>query len=195
MNYLAHIVLSGADPDIQVGGLLGDFVKGPLTSDFPDKITQGIRLHRRIDSRTDSHPEFRSSLALLPAPWRRYGGILLDVYFDYLLASDWANFGDGALDDYCQNFYAHLHQRRQWLPERALSFCNRAPEVRWLESYARREMIPLMLNNIGRRLRRPLPLGEAWPALDANRPVLEQVFHPLMASHRALATDFLQDSL
>lgn len=195
MNYLAHIVLSGADPDIQVGGLLGDFVKGPLTSEYPDNITDGIRLHRRIDSRTDEHPEFRTSLALFPAPWRRYGGILLDVYFDHLLALNWQSYNLGPLDDYCRAFYDHLGNRRALLPERALSFCNRAPEVRWLESYARSDMIPLMLNNIGRRLRRPLPLGEAWPELDANRAILEQVFHQIMASHQQLAADFLQDRL
>ncbi len=30
MNFLAHALLSGPDPALRVGGLIGDFVKGPL---------------------------------------------------------------------------------------------------------------------------------------------------------------------
>ena len=35
MNYLAHIALAGGDAQHQVGGLLGDFIRGPA-----DKVAQ-----------------------------------------------------------------------------------------------------------------------------------------------------------
>ncbi|MGA2151478.1 MAG: DUF479 domain-containing protein, partial [Geobacteraceae bacterium] len=50
MNFLAHLYLSGDDPELLVGNLLGDFVKGRLSGNFPDGIERGIELHRRIDS-------------------------------------------------------------------------------------------------------------------------------------------------
>ena len=56
MNYLAHILLSGDNLDIQVGGLLGDFVKGPLQGQYPEKVEQGIALHRKLDVYTDAQP-------------------------------------------------------------------------------------------------------------------------------------------
>ena len=193
MNYLAHIYLSGTDPQHQLGGLLGDFVKGPLRAEYPDKIEQGIRLHRRIDSVTDSDSGFRQRLVAIPKPWRRFGGIILDVYFDHLLASQWQNFHDEQLDDYCQRFYSVLHQHHGILPERARHFAKRAPEINWLENYANRDMIPLMLNNLGKRLRHPVRLGDALPELYPQIPMIEQTFTSLMRSHKALATQFLKE--
>mgnify|MGYP003629303282 FL=1 len=68
MNYLAHFHLAqqlasrcGLDErdamqqGLLIGGLLGDFVKGPLRGNYPATWEVGIRLHRRIDALTDSH--------------------------------------------------------------------------------------------------------------------------------------------
>ncbi|MFA5632080.1 MAG: ACP phosphodiesterase [Porticoccaceae bacterium] len=193
MNYLAHIYLSGSDPDVQVGGLLGDFVKGPLKGELPASVERGVRLHRRIDTTTDAHPAFRDALAAMPRPWRRFGGILLDVYFDHLLASDWQHFHRQSLDAFCQEFYRHLAARDEMLPPGARRFCDIAPRVRWLQSYAEPDNIPRMLDNIGQRLRQPMPLGEAWPYLDDQRASLETCFAQLMAEHEVLSRRFLAD--
>ncbi len=194
MNYLAHIYLSGPDPHVQVGGLLGDFVKGPLADRYPEQIETGIRLHRRIDATTDRHPLFLQRLAELPRPWRRYGGILLDIYFDHLLAARWDEFHPRSLDPFCRSFYAILQDHEPLLPDRARHFCRRAPEVRWLQSYADPGTVPLMLDNLGQRLRRPVSLGAAWPELRRRHPVLEETFYRLMEEHGTMAADYLRDS-
>lgn len=181
MNYLAHLLLSGDELDIQVGGLLGDFVKGPLVSAWPADIEFGIRLHRQIDSLTDRHPAFVAATQNLEPPWRRYRGILLDVYFDHLLARRWQEFHPEPLPIFCRRFYRHLAQYRSELPPRVQHFCDRAPEVSWLESYARADKVPVMLDNVGRRLRRPVTLGQAWPLLDGDRLHLNRRFDELMA--------------
>lgn len=191
MNYLAHILLSGSDPGTRVGGLLGDFVKGPLAANLPPEIETGIRLHRRIDAITDSHPEFLARLAELPPPWRRYGGILLDVYFDHLLASQWREFHHQPLAQFCREFYQQLAEFAPLLPQRALHFSTVAPKVGWLEGYGEASKIPPMLDNLGTRLRRPVALGQAWPELDQRRRELDQTFRQLLAEHRQLANHFL----
>jgi acyl carrier protein phosphodiesterase len=193
VNYLAHIYLSGSDPDVQVGGLLGDFVKGPLRGELPVLVEQGVRLHRRIDATTDAHPAFKDALADMPAPWRRFGGILLDVYFDHLLARDWQRFHHQPLAAFCADFYRHLAARGELLPAGARRFCDVAPRVKWLESYAEPGNIPRMLDNIGLRLRRPMPLGDAWAYLDGQRAGLETCFVQLMAEHEALSRRYLAD--
>ena len=195
MNYLAHIYLSGPNRDHQVGGFLGDFVKGPLTDvSYPPAVVAGIRLHRQIDSSTDQHPDFRAALTLLEPPWRRFGGLLLDMYFDHLLASQWSRFHSDPLADFCGRFYRHLQSYRGQLPERAEHFRRRAPAVQWLESYADSDSLPIMLDNLGKRLRRPQPLGQAWPVLVGHHRELEQLFHQLLAEHRQSAENFLRDS-
>ena len=61
MNYLVHLYLSGSDPELQLGGLMGDFVKGPLDDRYPPGITAGLSLHRRIDTLAATSPHCRAS--------------------------------------------------------------------------------------------------------------------------------------
>ncbi|MCK9563942.1 MAG: ACP phosphodiesterase [Bacteroidales bacterium] len=194
MNYLAHLLLSGPDRDMQVGGLLGDFVKGPLRNELPATIEQGIQLHRRLDSLTDRHAAFVAATACLPAPWRRYRGILLDIYFDHLLADHWRDFHHQPLENFCADFYNHLQRHRAILPPRALHFSQVAPRVGWLESYRSAGNLPLMLDNVGKRLRRPVPLGDALPLLADNRDFLTEHFHTLMADLLVFASEYRQNA-
>ena len=55
MNYLAHLLLAGDQPESVIGAMLGDFVRGRQAEQYSAGIRAGIRLHVRIDSFTDSH--------------------------------------------------------------------------------------------------------------------------------------------
>ncbi len=93
MNYLAHAVLAGPDPLLRLGGLMGDFVKGPLSpapAHLPERLTQGLRLHRAIDAYAETHPAFCTSRARVSAPRRRVAGIMVDMFYDHFLARGWA---------------------------------------------------------------------------------------------------------
>ena len=69
MNHLAHALLAGDDEALQLGGLLGDFVRGqPDPAQFPPRVIRGIRLHRAIDGYTDAHPAVLAAKAQLPPP-------------------------------------------------------------------------------------------------------------------------------
>ena len=65
MNFLAHIYLSGEDQELKIGNFIADSVKGKKFAQFPERIQQGITLHRKIDSYTDSHPIVRESVLRL----------------------------------------------------------------------------------------------------------------------------------
>lgn len=166
---------------MQVGGLLGDFVKGPLRGDYPVAVERGIQLHRHIDAYTDRHLQLRYLAALFPPPWRRYGGIVLDVYWDHLLAHHWLNFSRQPLPAYCGDFYRQLALCAHWLPPRAHQFSERAAALGWLESNADTAVVPRVLLRIGQRLRRPVPLEQAWAAVQSHQPTFARHFQPLMA--------------
>ena len=176
MNFLAHLLLSGSDLDIQVGGLLGDFVKGPLQGNYPEKVEQGIRLHRHIDTLTARLPDMTQLYTLFESPWRRYAGIVVDVAFDHLLAQRWQHYHTLPLTVFCANFYRHLAIHRQWLPERAQQFSDRAPQIRWLESYADPDIMITVLDRVGDRFKRPVPLGECWRYVTTNRDCFDHAF-------------------
>ena len=57
-------------------------------------FSKGILLHREIDHFTDTHPIFRETVDLI-RPLGRYSGIMVDMYYDYLLASDFERYSNG----------------------------------------------------------------------------------------------------
>ncbi len=193
MNYLAHLLLSGNDLDRQVGGLLGDFVKGPLQGDYPDKIEQGIQLHRRIDTLTAQLPQIAQLYTLFEKPWRRYAGIIVDIAFDHVLAKRWQHYHDLPLSEYCYNFYRHLDWHRQCLPTGARLFNDRAPKIAWLESYADPDIMTTILNRVGDRFKRPVALGESWPIVTANRDHFDNAFQGAMGELIVFSERFLTD--
>lgn len=195
MNYLAHLLLSGPNPDTQVGGLLGDFVKGPLKGDYPDDIEQGIRLHRQIDTLTAHLPAMTQLNRLFENPWRRYAGIVVDIAFDHLLAERWQDFHALPLPEFCADFYQHLSSHRHRLPEGAQQFCDRAPGLGWLESYADPDIMATILNRVGTRFQRPVALEDCWHVVQTNRDHFNRAFDQAMAELSLFAESFLSVSI
>ena len=98
MNYLAHLYLAKDSTELMIGGILGDFVKGTLKDQYPNEIKQGIELHRKIDTYTDSHVMTRASRRLYSPERRRFAGIIVDLCYDHFLYRHWSTFSDTALE-------------------------------------------------------------------------------------------------
>jgi len=113
MNYLAHLFLGPKDPEQALGSLLGDFVRGPVHSlDLPHGVREGIWLHRRIDAFTDAHPLVRRSRERVSAERRRYAGIMIDMFYDHLLAKHWLAFSDQPLEYFTRDIYRLLLEQQ-----------------------------------------------------------------------------------
>lgn len=145
MNYLAHAYLAGDDESYRLGGILGDFVKGPLTADWPVEVAQGIALHRRIDSYAETHPAFQRSRARVSAERRRYAGIMVDMFYDHLLAAHWSHFSSELLPDFAFGIYDLLDRHHVVLPERLNRVRIWMREENWLCAYG-------TLTGVGRAL-------------------------------------------
>lgn len=122
MNYLAHIFLSGSVRKRQLGNYIGDAVKGKGYENYPKDIAEGILFHRAIDYFTDNHPVVREMVVKLRPDFGRYSAILLDIYFDYFLASRFHLYSDKSLTFYTKNFYITLVLNYRYLPARMKSF-------------------------------------------------------------------------
>jgi acyl carrier protein phosphodiesterase len=195
MNYLAHILLSGPDPDWQLGGFLGDFVKGPLpptslssvstaNSGLVDSqgrpwesgVVAGIQLHRQLDAYVDLAPEYVACLELLGRPYRRVGGIALDVFFDHLLVRNWSQFSSIALPDFSRGFYDLCARQQQRLPVSAANFMSRAAEHDLFQGYGRQSLYLPVLERIDERIRFETNLLAAGEAVLQRSTELEQRF-------------------
>ncbi|TNJ35694.1 ACP phosphodiesterase [Arenimonas terrae] len=153
MNFLAHLYLARHSDDAMLGALLGDFVGTTGLDRFRPEVQREILLHRKIDSYTDRHPDVLASKSLFPEGRRRYAGILLDVYFDHLLARDWPRHCDVPLDDFTGHFYAVL-QAQPDLPESLQRIVPSFVRHDWLGSYRDRDQIDHAVRRIATRLSR-----------------------------------------
>ncbi len=136
MNFLAHAWLAGESPALVVGGVFGDWVKGPLPGTLPADLARGVALRRAIDAFAETHPAFRASRARVSSARRRYAGVLVDIFWDHLLARDWALHAEGPLAPYCAGVYRQLAARRADLPASAHLALERMAREDWLGSYA-----------------------------------------------------------
>ncbi|WP_266170266.1 ACP phosphodiesterase [Dyella subtropica] len=166
MNHLAHALLAGDDEGLRLGGLMGDFVHGrPDPERFPARVIDGIRLHRAIDVFTDAHPEVVAARALLPAPYRRYGGILLDMWFDHDLARDFSRWSAQPLDVYSDELRDLLHRHDALLPEGLRGFRGYMDAHDLPAGYADRVEMERAFRGLSGRLRRENPVASAMPVL------------------------------
>ncbi len=163
MNFLAHALLAGDAPALVVGGVVGDWIKGPLPGGLPADLARGVALHRAIDSHAETHPAFRQSRARVSPSRRRYAGVLVDIFYDHLLASEWAAMHQQPFAEYRHGVYRQVAARVAELPDHSHFALKLMATEDWFDSYARIDGIADVLVRMSRRVRRPNPLagGEA----------------------------------
>jgi len=154
MNYLAHIYLARQNEMTMLGAMLGDFHKIGSQQQYPPEVETEIRVHRKIDSYTDQHPSSLHAKSLFAPEHRRYAGILLDLFYDHLLANHWRQFHDTPLEDFVARFYRALLQHQAMLPERLKHIAPRIAEQNWLLAYRQVEGFEYAATRISHRLSR-----------------------------------------
>jgi acyl carrier protein phosphodiesterase len=199
LNHLAHAWLAAPDDDLMLGGLIADFLRGALDPELARGVRAGVLLHRSVDTYTDAHPQVVAARALFEPPYRRYAGILLDVWFDHLLARDWTRYGEGWLPAFSQSVQNLLTRRAAELPPRMHAF------VRYLlahdlpQRYREPRMIADVLHGLSSRLSRANPLAAALPVIEERADAIERhfaaFFPDLMAHARAERARLAGDSM
>ena len=190
MNHLAHFLLAPADDAGRAGTLLGDFVRGTDLSAWPVDVEHAIRLHRRIDAFTDTHPLLIEARGALPAGLRRYAGILMDVYFDHLLIAQWDQWHSEPLPDFADTVHDALARLAPTLPAPAARVASGMAAHKGLMACATHDGMARVLARIGGRLSRPQPLDDSLPhILDAHGP-LEAAFRRFFPALRLEAATY-----
>jgi acyl carrier protein phosphodiesterase len=118
VNYLVHFFLAGDDDELRLGNLLGDFVKGRVErfehQGLTERLRTGIQMHRTIDAFSDRHPAVHRSKRILTSDYGRLSGVIVDVFYDHVLARRWTEHHPRPLSVYAQDVYrtlvANLHR-------------------------------------------------------------------------------------
>ncbi len=177
MNFLAHLHIAHHCQSSLLGNLLGDFVKGDPTEQYPQSLVQGIRLHRWVDAYTDSHPVMKAAKSLFPSQQQRFAPIALDLFWDHCLVNTWSNWHGEPLGQFLTHAQQGIaEESTSALPERFVRVNRAMWQGEWLVSYAELANIRYALSKMAQRSPRMQPLVYSAQGLEDNYTELQALF-------------------
>jgi acyl carrier protein phosphodiesterase len=197
MNWLAHTFLSEPNVQFQLGNLLADLVRGPEREPMSADFRRGADCHKIIDAFTDSHPLVRRSRGQVPSEYRRFSGVLIDVFYDYLLAKHWGSYAAESLPEFTQRFYAQVQGKEDNLPEPARATLGRIVRHDLLGSYRQIGGVEHALRRISTylasRWQKPFALDRCVPALLRTESALDADFLEFFPQLQNRVADWLRN--
>jgi acyl carrier protein phosphodiesterase len=187
VNFLGHAYLSFGHPQILVGNMISDFVKGRLQYQYPEGIQKGIRLHRLIDDYTDGHEGTQKAKEIFRPHYRLYSAPLVDVVFDHFIAADTTLHTDQELLQLTRNTYTILEQHLHYLPA---PFAAMLPYMRrdnWLYGYKNESGISRSLQGLMRRASMADDGSQAFRLLLRHKAVLAVHYKSMIADVKDFA--------
>ena len=189
MNYLAHAYLSFNHPQILLGNMISDFVKGKKQFDYELPVQKGIRLHRSIDSFTDEHPATKEMKKVFKPVYGLYAGAFADIVYDYFLANDKNEFAStDILEAFALSTYTMLEKQIDTTP---LFFQQMFPYMKthnWLYNYRHEWAIQKSFAGMAHRAKYIAETDTAFDIFENNIPVMQPYyneFFPLLKNHAA----------
>lgn len=177
MNFIAHLYLSGTNEGLLVGNFIADAVKGRAQLEtYPEQIRKGIVLHRRIDNFTDTHPVARASKYLLVAKYNHFAGVLVDIFYDYLLTNSWGQYSDESLTDFSERCVGVLEKNINHIPEKMKLFLRYTKMYDTINSYNTTTTISNVLSGMSKRTAFNSNMEAATEDLILHAKVLQQHF-------------------
>lgn len=192
MNYLAHAYLSFEEPGILVGNMISDFVKGKKKFDYPDKIQQGIALHREIDRFTDIHSATKAAKHIFNEAYGLYSGAIMDVVYDHFLALDKNEFTDEGLKKFTINTYETLDGFTEFFPEKFGMMYPYMKMHNWLYNYKYPQGIQKSLAGLVRRAKYIEESDTAYLLFTTHYEDLKKLYELFFPELKAMTQHFLK---
>lgn len=186
MNYLAHAYLSFELPEILVGNMISDFVKGKKKFEYDPGVQEGIALHREIDRFTDHHPVTKNVRDIFRPVYRLYSGAIIDVLFDHFLATDENEFTEIKLNNFTINTYHILTQHADIFPEKFRQIFPYMKTQNWLYNYRLRWGVEKSLGGLVRRSKYMEESESAYRLFNENYEIIRNAykdFFPELKEH------------
>jgi acyl carrier protein phosphodiesterase len=172
LNWLAHVFLSTENVEFKLGNLLADLVRGPERVGLSTEFLRGVQCHKAIDSFTDAHPLVRRSRGRIGASHRRFSGVLVDIFYDHVLATHWTQYCAVPLRTFTADFYADVGANTMSFPTHAQTTLDRIVMYDLLGAYQHVDGVRHSLQRLSlyltSRWRKPFALDEAVSELIAH---------------------------
>ena len=191
MNFLAHCFLSCDNEEQLVGNFLTDYIGNLPITGYSQGIQDGILLHRKIDSYTDSHPEVLKGTRRLYPYHHKYAPVVIDIFYDYLLAQNWEKYSDITLEAFTQNTYRTLEKYRHIMPERLQQRLPLMIKDDWLYRYGMEAGIKYTFSRVQKRISKPDHLEGAWESLQRDYKALDHEFNHILPGYHPICKRLL----
>lgn len=184
MNYLAHAYLSFGDPLLLAGNMAGDHVKGKLAlAQYPQRMQDGLMLHRAIDQAADAHPAALRAAMLFRQDYGLYSHAIVDALMDHFLANDAKLFPSAeALLLFTQETYAKLDAVTEHLPDGFLAYFSHMKAHNWLYGYRTMQGMQRSLGGLHRRAKHMPDPAKAYATFVGYYYMLGQCYYEVMDS-------------
>jgi acyl carrier protein phosphodiesterase len=150
-----------------------------------------------VDGFTDRNPITHRSISRISRQMGWFGGIVIDIYYDHILARDWGRYSREPLSAFAARSYRVLEDRHAELPDDARDFIRKFIDDDRLNRYATADGIEDTLARVARVVAKRIPnravwLPDAMPFLlerDADLAADFHAFYPelmaFVAAHRS----------
>lgn len=153
MNYLAHLLISPDHAQSRLGNIMADFMRDVKTEKLPDKVWEGVKLHRVVDGFTDAHAVVKDLRRLFSPEKRRFSGIVLDVAFDHFLIKHWDKYTSYDFNEFVDHCYQDLWEHRELMPPRMEMVVGWMIKRDWIRSYSELDHVGRALDGLASRLK------------------------------------------
>ena len=176
MNYLAHLYLSNHDEGLLAGNFIADAVKGNPVGRFPDRVVEGIVMHRLIDDFTDRHLATKEAVEVFRPGVGRYAPVLVDIVYDHLLATTWDLHTSQPIGDFAADVNTKLGVNYVLFPERMQLFYDNMVKYNFLPDYGTLEGINQTLMRLQMRAKTDVDFPAAIATMENEKGRLRDLF-------------------
>jgi acyl carrier protein phosphodiesterase len=134
-------------------------------------------MHRAIAAFTDSHLIVKKSKARLQFKYRHYAGVIVDMFYDHFLATNWYRYHYMSLMDFSEKIYSLLYANQSVLPLRARHLLPYMRNQNWLVNYGTLDGIGRALSGMAGRTTHDSKMGEATFDLTLSYHLFEDEFN------------------
>lgn len=160
-----------------LGNLSGDFIKGKVKDHLHEEIAIGAKLHRQIDLFTDNHPLVLDAKKIVRGEFGLYSGVIIDMFFDYFLASKWNHQSSSNFQIHIQEVYNQAEKNFDILPGKFQTVLPYMKKFNWLNMYATSEGLKEILIQMSNRINGKIDLSTSIKTLLYNQDELESLFN------------------
>ena len=182
MNFLGHLYFSNNDVRLMLANMYGDFIKGNDLSHLSTIQEKGVRLHREIDSYMDNQKDVRECMQQLYSHLPKVTGVAMDLYFDHLLAKNWANHHEKELSSFLQEFYDAIDKYAANYDASFEKFMHRLKDRNWISYYVSEYGLDKACHGVSSRISFENALVKGLKVFQSNDELIINAFEKYMAA-------------